>query len=64
MVNTKYVFIGGKQIGVNCLRQLIKRKILPEIVIGNMDDDGKDKSWHESLIKLAETEYIPYIKNK
>ncbi|MCH7972621.1 MAG: hypothetical protein IH949_01805, partial [Bacteroidetes bacterium] len=24
----------------------------------NLDDDGKDKIWHESLVKLAETEKI------
>jgi len=64
MVNTTCVFIGGKQIGVNCLKQLIKRKIIPVVVIGNADDDGRDKSWHESLIKLAETENIPIIKQK
>lgn len=62
MTNTKCVFIGGKQIGVNCFRQLTKRKIHPEVVIGNLDDDGKNKSWHESLVKIAEDEKIPTIK--
>jgi len=64
MINTKCIFIGGKQIGVDCLKQLLERGIIPELVIGNVDDDGKDKSWHESLVKVAENENIPTIKMK
>lgn len=57
------VFIGGKQIGVNCLRQLIKHQIKPQLVIGNLDDHGKD-IWHESLIKVAAEYRLPCIKGE
>lgn len=57
------VFIGGKQIGVNCLKVLLKRGITPKLVIGNFDDTGKD-NWHESLVKVAKEYKIPTIKNK
>lgn len=51
-VKTTCVFIGGKQIGVDCLRVLIKRDIKPKMVIGNLDDKGED-TWHESLVRVA-----------
>lgn len=57
------VFIGGKQIGANCLRQLLKKKITPKLVIANLDDKGKD-TWHESLVRVAEEQNLPVIKNK
>lgn len=58
------VFIGGKQIGVNCLQQLLKKGIKPRLVIGNLDDDGKDKNWHESLIKVAKRAHLQIIKKQ
>ena len=57
----KCIFIGGKQIGPNCLRYLLKANILPELVIGNLDDDGED-SWHESLIRIAKLSGLTTIK--
>jgi methionyl-tRNA formyltransferase len=57
-------FIGGKQIGVDCLRRLLERGIVPSVVIGNMDDDGRDASWHESLIRVAEEAGIPVIRKR
>lgn len=60
-MNHKIVFIGGKQIGVNCLRTLIKREIKPELVVGNLDDSGVD-SWHESLIRVAAENNLAFIK--
>ena len=64
MLNKICVFIGGKQIGVNCLKQLAQRGVKPKLVIGNLDDDGRDKSWHQSLIKLAKTQGLPAIAQK
>jgi len=58
------VFIGGKQIGANCLRQLLQRGVRPRLVIGNLDDDGKDKSWHESLVKAAKQARLPTIEKR
>lgn len=63
MINKNCIFIGGKQIGVNCLKQLLKRGVVPELIIGNLDDDGED-TWHESLIKVAEEKGLDAIKNK
>lgn len=64
MSNKKCVFIGGKQIGADCLNQLLKKGIKPQLVIGNMDDGGSDKSWHHSLIKIALTRGLTTIRNK
>jgi len=63
MVNKNCIFIGGKQIGVNCLKQLLENGIIPKLVIGNMDDNGED-TWHQSLIKVAEKKSLNVIKNK
>ncbi len=57
------VFIGGKQIGVDCLRILLKVGIKPKLIVGNFDDLGKDL-WHESLIKEALQNNLPVIKHK
>ncbi|MBI5412985.1 methionyl-tRNA formyltransferase [Candidatus Peregrinibacteria bacterium] len=63
-IKNSCIFIGGKPIGVNCLKQLLKRDIKPSLVIGNLDDDGKDKSWYESLIKVARHAHLPIIKKQ
>lgn len=55
------VFIGGKQIGVDCLRELLSKGIAPKLVIGNVDDKGKD-GWHESLVRVAKEFKVPTIK--
>lgn len=55
------VFIGGKQIGKNCLELLLKYKIRPIFVIGNKDDGGKDGPIHESVLKLAKKSKIKTI---
>ncbi len=48
----KVVFIGGKQLGPDCLRILLKKGIRPQLVIGNLQDNGTD-TWHESLVKVS-----------
>ncbi|MBU1031638.1 methionyl-tRNA formyltransferase [Patescibacteria group bacterium] len=57
------VFIGGKQIGFNCLKILLKVGIVPKLVIGNFDDLGKD-SWHQSLVKFALENDLSTIKKR
>jgi methionyl-tRNA formyltransferase len=54
------IFIGGKQLGANCLRVLLKRQAPPSLVIANPDDNGKD-TWHESLVKVARKAKLPVI---
>lgn len=63
MINKNFIFIGGKQIGVNCLRKLLEFKIRPSLVIGNIDDLGKD-SWHQSLVKFALENNLSTIKKR
>jgi methionyl-tRNA formyltransferase len=58
------VFIGGKQIGKNCLDLLLKYNIKPVLVIGNKDDVGIDGPIHESVIKFAQKSDIDTSKNK
>ena len=60
----KCVFIGGKQIGKNCLELLLKYKIKPALVIGNKDDMGEDDQIHESVIKFAKNSGLKIIDNK
>ncbi len=64
MSNKICIFIGGKQIGVNCLKELLKEGIRPKLMIGNINDDGKDKSWHQSLIKVAQKNRLPVLVKK
>lgn len=59
--NKRCVFIGGKQIGVNCLKQLLAKGVTPQLVIANIDDDGNNL-WHESLVKVASQHNLPLIK--
>jgi UDP-4-amino-4-deoxy-L-arabinose formyltransferase/UDP-glucuronic acid dehydrogenase (UDP-4-keto-hexauronic acid decarboxylating) len=59
--NKRCVFIGGKQIGVDCLKQLLAKGVTPQLVIANMDDDG-NTLWHESLVKAASQYKLPLIK--
>lgn len=61
--NKSFIFIGGKQIGVNCLKILLKNGYFPQLVIANLDDKGKD-TWHESLVKFSEKNKLTLIKNK
>ncbi|OHA24618.1 MAG: hypothetical protein A3H57_01410 [Candidatus Taylorbacteria bacterium RIFCSPLOWO2_02_FULL_43_11] len=46
------IFIGGKQIGVNCLRKVLEAGVRPQLVVANMDDKG-ETLWHESLVKIS-----------
>lgn len=62
-MDKRSVFIGGKQIGVNCLKQLIAHQIRPQLVIPNLDDNGKD-FWHDSLTKLAAGYKLPLLRRK
>lgn len=57
------VFIGGKQIGSNCLKALVERGIRPTLVVANLDDNGEDKSWHESLIKNAQERNLEIVRD-
>lgn len=57
------VFIGGKQIGANCLRVLLSRKLAPDLVIPNTDDTGKN-TWHESLVRIAKENNLPLLQSR
>ncbi|MDO8562016.1 MAG: methionyl-tRNA formyltransferase [bacterium] len=63
MKSIKSVFIGGKQIGVNCLRVLLENKQPPALVIANPDDTGAD-TWHESLVRAATEAHVPAAAGK
>ena len=64
MNETRCIFIGGKQLGVNCLRRLLEKNIRPQLVLGNPDDKGEDSILHHSLLKLAAKENLEIIHNK
>ena len=48
-----FAFIGGKEIGYKCLVYLLRKKLVPKYVIPNIDDNGKDTAFHNSIVKLA-----------
>ena len=54
----KSIFIGGKAIGYNALKILIKKNYPPMFVVGNLDDYTRDNRWHNSTIKLAKKNKI------
>ena len=56
------ILIGGKQIGVETLRVLIKANIRPKLIITNIGDEGK-KRLHESLSKEAKRYKLPVVTN-
>ena len=58
------IFIGGKEIGNNVLKILIKRKNFPLFIVGNLDGNGKDNDWHESTIRLAKKNKIKILTLK
>ncbi len=58
------IFVGGKAIGYNALKILIKRNNFPIFVIGNLDDYSKDNQWHNSTIKLAKKNKIKILNLK
>ena len=64
IMNTRCIFIGGKQLGVNCLKVLLKNDIRPEIVIGNPDDNLEDNTLHDSLLKYADLENLEIVRDK
>jgi len=61
--NYKCIYIGGKQIGVDCLKQLLKYGIKPQLVIANIDDKGKD-TWYDSTLKFARKNNLETISGK
>ena len=63
-MNTRCIFIGGKQLGVNCLKVLLKKNIRPEIVIGNPDDNLEDNTLYKSLLKYADLENLEIVRGK
>ncbi len=58
------IFIGGKQLGVDCLKILLAAGIKPELVIPNLDDDGVSPLWHESLAAVARSAGLKTITGK
>jgi len=63
-INTCCIFIGGKQLGFNCLKRLIERNVRPELILGNPDDNGEDSLLSRSLLKLAHEENLRVVREK
>src|SRR3989344_2046720 len=59
----KCIFIGGKQVGVDCLKALLKAGIAPQLVIPNLDDTGNNL-WHDSLTHFAKSKKLKLITGK
>ena len=64
MINTRCIFIGGKQLGLDCLDQIFEFDIRPQLALGNSDDNGEDKLLHQSFIKCAEKKNLRVIRNQ
>lgn len=59
----KLAFVGGKQIGADCLKYLLEKNIFPQLIIANLDDNGRN-TWHESLVKIAQRAKLLTVKKK
>jgi methionyl-tRNA formyltransferase len=55
------IFIGGRQLGVNCLRLLIARGIRLRFLVPEFDDDGSHKGLYESLAAEAKRGGVPVL---
>ena len=64
MNTTSCIFIGGKQLGVNCLKRLLRSDIRPHWVMGNPDDLEEDNTYHDSLLKFAREEKLKIVHEK
>ena len=64
MKKLNYIFVGGKQLGYNCLSYLLKRKIKPLYVVCNKDDNGTDNSFNKSVSKLSKKNKLKKIELK
>ena len=64
MKKLNYIFVGGKQLGHNCLSYLLKRKIKPLYVVCNKDDNGTDNSFNKSVSKLSKKNKLKKIELK
>ena len=64
MNKLNYIFIGGKQLGYNCLNYLIKKKNKPIYLVPNLDDTGKDNVFNKSLKKLGKKNKIKIVSFK
>ncbi len=64
MKKLNYIFIGGKQLGYNCLNYLIKKNNKPIYLVPNLDDNGKDNIFNKSLKKLGKKNKIKIVTLK
>ena len=64
MKKLNYIFIGGKQLGYNCLNFLLKKNNKPIFLVPNLDDDGNDNDFNKSLRKLGKKNRIDIISLK
>lgn len=64
MKKLKYIFIGGKTLGYETLSFLLRKKFIPECVVPNVDDYGKDNLFTKSLVKLAKKNKLKIISIK
>lgn len=47
------IFIGGRQLGINCLRLLVEKGVTPLFVIPEPDDTGGENKLYDSLVAEA-----------
>lgn len=57
-----FIFIGGKKLGYESLKYLLKKKYKPICVVPNIDDDGFDNVFNKSVLKLAKKNNIKILK--
>ena len=64
MKKLNYIFVGGKRLGYETLKFLIKKNFKPLCVVPNKDDNGLDNIFNKSLVKLAKSKKIKIVKLK
>lgn len=58
----KIVFLGGRPLGAKCLKELIRRRKSPELVVPDPQDTGKNKLWYESVRKISRKYKLKVVK--
>lgn len=53
MIIPKFVMFSGREFGARCILEVIKRGIIPELVVTNPEDDGEDKPFNKSVKKVC-----------
>ena len=62
MKKIKFIFVGGKKLGYESLKFLLRKKFRPICVVPNKDDIGVDTEFCKSVLKLSKKNKLKVLK--